>query len=493
MKKLLQQMDFGNEAGDDVEPGELAEYFYEQVEFEQFCKPSKKLEVVTAKKGVGKSALLKWSAERVSNYYPDDIVITCRGADLVRSKFKLGPATDNPNDRARDWMIRLCAMANRAIARTIKLAITDDDMTMVESAEIDGFKSRNIVGCLLDRLAKLIPGDGPQKISIQEEIQLAKRKKDRKIWFFVDDLDATFQNTKEEMLELATFFSACRYLNQDIQGYRFRATLRQDVWPLVRRFDEASDKTGQYVEQLDWSREEFTGLLAKRIQSQAIHIDAQSVETVDKMTEKDLWDLVFEKEMKWGDKMVPSSQVIYTLSYQRPRWGIQLCKLAQKLAVSRRLDVVSKSVIDDVWGEYGKKRIADLVAEHKHQCRDVEDLINAFQGAPRLFQRDELFDYINRKVTSHVRPVIEGVDSRSPKLIARFLYRIGFILARSDGEDGYEHYSFDQMPDFLLSRTSEDYNVAWEIHPCYRQALDITKVDQSHRTRFREMRRGKKR
>jgi len=46
------------------------------------------------------------------------------------------------------------------------------------------------------------------------------------------------------------------------------------------------------------------------------------------------------------------------------------------------------------------------------------------------------------------------------------------------------------MPDFLSTRTDEDFGVKWEIHPCYRQALDIRKLDQSHRERFRKLRDG---
>lgn len=70
------------------------------------------------------------------------------------------------------------------------------------------------------------------------------------------------------------------------------------------------------------------------------------------------------------------------------------------------------------------------------------------------------------------------------------MYRLGFIVARSEGEgDSYEHYRFDQMPDFLSGRTNEDFSLKWEIHPCYRQALDIQKLDESHRQRFERLRR----
>ena len=86
--------------------------------------------------------------------------------------------------------------------------------------------------------------------------------------------------------------------------------------------------------------------------------------------------------------------------------------------------------------------------------------------------------------------MIDGKRVRDQISIARFLYRIGFLVARSENADGsYEHYRFDQMPDFLSARTNEDFGVKWEIHPCYREALDIQKLNKSHKGEFHRLRR----
>ena len=189
--------------------------------------------------------------------------------------------------------------------------------------------------------------------------------------------------------------------------------------------------------------------------------------------------------------MVKTYRVIYVLSYERPRWAIQLCKLAVEAALRKHSARIAKDSIDEVWGEYGAKRIEDLVAEHKHQCPQVNELLNAFRGAARLMSRAELFTWIKNRVSEHLEVKIEGKPTRAPREIAQFMYRIGFIVARSENEDGqYEHYRFDQMSDFLLARTDDDFSVKWEIHPCYRQALDIKKLNQSHRERFMRLRKG---
>lgn len=492
-QQTLVNLQAGGEAADDVDPEELASYFVEQATFSRFLDPSKKLLVATARKGVGKSALLQWISHKVSAKDPEALVIKCRGADLVRSKFNLSSQLNTPNDYIRDWMIRICALVNRQLALTLNIALTDDQITLVETAELEGYKSRNLIGCLLDRLLSLFEKGKVTKITAKDEIQLLKRVNNRKVWIIIDDLDATYQSTNAESLELSTFFSACRYLMQDLRDIFFRITMRTDVWAIIRRYDESLDKVDQYVREILWYQRDFLQLLSLRIKAslEALSISFPKMPNhlpVEQAHERVLGQ-VFVPKMEWGDKLVDTYKVIYTLSYERPRWAIQLCKLAQEAAIRRRGTLIARGDIDEVWGEYGAKRIADLVAEHKHQCAQVQELLNAFRGSERLMSRDELFRWINNRISTHIAPVIEGESTRSPMEIARFLYRLGFILARSDRPDGsYEHYRFDQMPDFLTARTDEDFALKWEIHPCYREALNIKKLDKSHRERFSRQR-----
>lgn len=330
--------------------------------------------------------------------------------------------------------------------------------------------------------------------------------KDRRVWIIIDDLDATYQNTNLESLDLTTFFAACRYLTQDLKGLNIRACIRTDVWALLRRYDEALDKMSQYVSEILWHQGDFLALLALRIRASIKSTSNSPTKgPITSIAEQErLLELAFTPQMQWGDsrrrpsdmqpvlkpaRMVDTYKIIYTLSYERPRWAIQLCKLAQEAALRKHYTRITKDGIDEIWGEYGQKRIEDLVAEHKHQCPQVNELLNAFRGAVRLMSRGELFGWINNRVSEHLEVTIEGERTRSPQDIARFLYRIGFIIARSESESGdYEHYRFDQMPNFLSARTDDDFGIKWEIHPCYRQALDIHKLDHSHKERFGRLR-----
>jgi hypothetical protein len=491
----LKRFDFGNEAADDVPAEELAAYFVEQDTFAQFLSPTRRLMVATARRGVGKSALLQWIAYKIRKEKDGDLVILTRGADLVRAKFNLTSSLKTPNDYIHDWMVRICSIVNRHLAIEVGLALNDDEITLVETAEIEGFKSRNLIGCLVDRFQGLIGSSRTVgKLASKNEVELLKRTragKERSVWLIIDDLDATYQRTDEETINLCTFFSACRYLSKDVNGLNFRVSIRTDVWPMIRRFDEASGKLDQYREEILWSQEDFRRLLALRIQAGLSGNSRQEdeIERLSVKQQEDLLEHIFTPKMLWGDKTVAAYKLIYTLSYERPRWAIQLCKLSQKAAVRHGLNLITRNMIDEVWGEYGAKRIDDLVAEHKHQCPEVEEVVTAFRGAERVLTREGLTAWIGSHISTHLDVWIDGKGVRDALTIARFLYRIGFIVARSDNKDGsYEHYRFDQMSDFLSARTNEDFNVKWEIHPCYREALDIQKLNQSHKAQFGRLR-----
>lgn len=492
--QIIKKVDFGNEAGDDVPPNEILNFFVEQSSFENFLDPAKSILLATAKKGVGKSALIRWIEAKVEEDGKDVIVISCKGSDLVRSNFKISSDLKLPNDYIRDWMVRICALVNRRIGAELSIALGDDAITLVESAELDGFKSRNLVSALTDRMRRLIPQSATaEKLHATNEIELLKRFDKRKVWFLVDDLDATYQRTPQENLELSTFFSACRYLASQVTGINFRITMRTDVWPLIRRFDESLDKFEQYVHDITWSQADFRTLLSKRIKHQmellSIQTPAPSSSFRETEVEEHYVNQIFESKTIWNGSERPMYQIIYTLSYHRPRWAIQLCKFAQLEAIRMHQGLITKQHIDEVWGEYGRKRINDLIAEHKHQCRDVEELINGFRGAERRMSREELIVWITKRITNHLSPVIEGRQVKSPLDVAHFLFRLGFIVARAEKEDnGYEHYFFADMPDFLSSRTNQDFGVIWEIHPCYRQALDIQKLNQYQKKRHNHAR-----
>lgn len=489
MQYLIHNMDFGNEAGDDVAPDELRHFFFEQTAFRKLYDTKKRLQIVHARKGVGKSALINWLAERLRNADTDALVIKLRGSDITRAALGYTKELSTPQDRIHDWMARLCTIVNREVGRRIKWAGDDDSILLVEAAEVGGYKQRNIVSALTDRFSKLLGKYSADKLLVKNEIALMKRRDETQVWLLIDDLDATFQKQPSEIIDLSTFFSACRYLFQDVPGINIRVTLRTDVWPIIRRSDESLDKIDQYLMELAWSEDDFRSLLAKRIRWQISELKAKipepTYEYSPSMKEEYWISKVFCEVMNWGEYQKKTYKILYTLSYSRPRWGIQLAKLSQVPAKKENSDLIEKRHLDEVWGDYGRRRIDDLIVEHRHQCSMVEDIIYSFRGAERKMSRDQLLSWIKNHVTNLMTPVVDGKAVKDPLVVAHFLYRMGFVLARKDTEDGkaHDHYFYHEMPDFLSAVSRRDFGVQWEIHPCYREALDIQKFGKAMRRR----------
>ncbi len=60
--------------------------------------------------------------------------------------------------------------------------------------------------------------------------------------------------------------------------------------------------------------------------------------------------------------------------------------------------------------------------------------------------------------------------------IAQFLFRIGFLTARDElDEEDYRHYTHEDIPKLLRNRANPDFGYSWEIHPCFRQYLNLQK------------------
>ena len=73
---------FGNDAGEDESPEILASYFVDQAAFSRFLRPTNKLSVARAKKGMGKSALLsKFAYDRGEE--GEEIVVRLVGSQLI--------------------------------------------------------------------------------------------------------------------------------------------------------------------------------------------------------------------------------------------------------------------------------------------------------------------------------------------------------------------------------------------------------------------------
>ncbi len=152
--ELLSETVFGNEAGEDETPEILNSYFVSKPQFKRFWDPKRRFELVRARKGLGKSALLSKLRFDKSNLGRDNFVIYAKGADV--SQF-IDDWTPDPNALINKWQQALCALINLEIGRRLRLAFGDSTMTLVENSELAGYRDSNLIGALLDRLMTKLP------------------------------------------------------------------------------------------------------------------------------------------------------------------------------------------------------------------------------------------------------------------------------------------------------------------------------------------------
>ena len=260
---------FGNEAGEDEDKKRLGDYYLEKEKNKIFHDVNRKLGFVRARKGVGKSALLNYSAYKVEEKYKNDMVINIKASELIA----LYECDDYQSlHYINCWQQRICLRILNEIAKKIKFAATDDSMKIIENAEIMGYKGKNIISALSDRIALNLDKKIIQKKNSDKEIangfEILKRyseEKDQRVWLFIDDIDATFINTENNMIMVGTFFTACRYLVNSVSGLNIRASVRTDVWTMLRNYDEALDKCEQYMLDLVWSTKDTGEILYNKL------------------------------------------------------------------------------------------------------------------------------------------------------------------------------------------------------------------------------------
>ena len=126
------------------------------------------------------------------------------------------------------------------------------------------------------------------------------------------------------------------------------------------------------------------------------------------------------------------------------------------------------------------KRVSEYIrkqylGEHRHQCEQLEMLIEIFRDGPRSYSSIELIDLINETIIKNGKKVfIDGVEKEcNEKQIGKFLYRIGFITLRNNEYNkalGLTRYEDDP---YLFSEYNIDGSQQWEIHQAYRTVLKI--------------------
>lgn len=474
---------FGNEAGEDEDPKVLNSYFIDHEDFEDFFDKSRKLSIVSARKGMGKSALLSRLEHKLQHEeaYGNPIIVRVKGNDL------LGLGDFSGKDQAyleSYWRQIVCKRVILEIGTRIGFALSSNEMSVIEVSELEGLKSKNIVGGLISRVVGKIPGLSAEvKASIPNDLGMLLSNYQSShgssvVWLLVDDIDAKYQDTVDYQARIGSFFSAIRSLAFDLNNLNVRATVRSDVWSCLRHLEDL-DKFDQYIIEIIWTKRHMRDILAKRVLSYVKRMHPDSMESSYSIGRdyNKIIDLVFVSPIQWGENSdARIFEAISAFSNRRPRWMGQLCRMAA--AKARKMPGSYKINFDHIryiLEDYGRNRRDDLIKEHKHQFEDLEALIDAFRATEREFNYDDINsiieeNYIRGRPVSAV-PKVDGSPYCHPIDLGNFIYKLGMISSMQDGGRSFTHFIDD--PDLYRSTENRKCNITWSIHPSYREFLKI--------------------
>ncbi|MHB0926185.1 MAG: P-loop ATPase, Sll1717 family, partial [Gallionellaceae bacterium] len=193
---------FGYDSGEDEPPELLNSYFVMIPEFKKFFDSKQQLSIVRARKGMGKSSLISKLHNDLLQNVQSNIIIRVTGNDLITlGNFQSADQAVLENT----WKEAICRRICIEIGSKIEWAFTDQKMSMVEAAEIAGYKDQNLVSALTQRIGGLIqtvlrasadsevkPGsDQILKTGLSRPLESLRRYQEDEnvtVWVLIDDV-----------------------------------------------------------------------------------------------------------------------------------------------------------------------------------------------------------------------------------------------------------------------------------------------------------------
>lgn len=472
---------FGNDSGENERDQALKEYFVEIPEFRKFFSDENELGFVRARKGMGKSAMLKVLSLRRKEINPDDLVIFTTGNELMG----MGDFTGKSQAYLENhWKQVVCKRICVEVGRKINFALTDLEMSMVEAAELEGYKDLNILSALTERAGGVLQkalvaiGGTPiveptKKRGVQNAEQALKNlqaKADRTVWFLIDDIDAKYVDDDENQQRVGAFFSAMRSLAFSVSGLRLRASVRTDVWRNLRKMED-QDKLRQYVIDIAWRDDALRTIFTRRILSYLKRKQfPPALIWSETQNYYEIFDQVFYGKFHWSKQSVEPFLPLKVLAGGRPRWMGQLAKMAGTKAGTKR---ISETNLYDAMQEFGQEKLSDIQKEHSHQFAELEKLIQSFRGGKREYNRYQLLKVISEKFAAKIIhiPNINGYPYRDVEQLAEFLFEIDFLIAHRPGKSDFVMYNND--PELFSTEENNQNKILWTVHSSYRNFLRI--------------------
>lgn len=483
---------FGNVDAQKESQGILNSFFLTKKAFDSFLDTNNPFYLVSARKGMGKSALLSFFGNKLRQNQ-ENVVIKTKGTDIFSIDKSEELNGKNHFYLQNFWKKRICKTIIIEIVNQIGFAGTDLLMKIFESLEEEDFLEKNIIGAIISRLefALKIPNAEfkmrEKNIKNWESVLKQYQKKYLKsdVWLLIDDIDDGYTDTDDHSNLIICFFSSIANLSYEIENINIRATVRTDVWNSLRKHSNF-DKIRPFVTSIDWKEDDLKTILIKRIITYAERIDPHSREAqYDLKTDsEEILSIVFnESKTLWTNYDIEINKAVIKYSNQVPRAMIELCIMSAQKAYEKNFPKIGRTAFDKTLKEFGQNRISDIVKEHKYQFDDLMPLIYSFRSGSRYYKYSELIDFLEEKYLTYLSkdghvPDIDRYSYQYPHQLAEFLYKIGFFSARIAPEYKSEinlsgDIRFQDEPDFFSTVENRENKIMWSIHPTYRKGLSI--------------------
>lgn len=354
---------------------------------------------------------------------------------------------------------------------------TYEDFLEQEKPDTKIFHAINSINDMFN-LTSYIKGNDNQ---IKRQIAI-NFQKNKEVYVFIDDLDRGWNGDKISIHRISSLISALRDLSNSERGLKFRVSLRSDMYSLLRYDDSNLDKVSQNILDVKWTRDDLLRILVLRVQ----HFLGNNInsEDVDKLSQNGLekllskvMELTFSGTGKWHNK--PIHNILLSLIRERPRDLINLCTLAAKEAGQNKHELIQTKDWEAVFKQYSVDRFEDTITEHRDELSldGVQLLLNGMKttrseskSGSSLYSKDDILQKITNVLGQHdIRRNGEALKLSGVEAL-KFLYSIGFVIARKDDNNtGFiTRITYDQNHNLI----DQDSGFKFEIHPAFRWALN---------------------
>lgn len=461
---------FGYEDAESEPIERLRQYYFKNEIFARVV-ADLPIRILVGHKGIGKSALFKIAiAEDQENgnlpilIKPDDI------AELAEKR------DENFLLTIRKWKFGLIEIIGKKVLS--EFGMNDDGF----SGKIIQFGGK-IMSLISDSVTSL-----KDKINIKptQKILLDSFLKKNKIIVYIDDLDRGWQGKKDDITRISALLNCIRDMCNENLGLYFRVSLRSDVFYAVRTSDESTDKIESAVIWHSWTNHEILVMLVKRIFTyDKEQIDErQLLKTTQAHVASHLtrvMEKTFHGRGKWEN--VPTYKVLMSLIRRRPRDLVKLCTLAARKAYVNKRNIISADDFQSIFEEYSTGRMTDTENEFKSELPDIKRLLYGMKPSKKGLSAANSYVLNTPELHLKINNIIErgkfyfaNGQTATAKELSHFLYKINFLTARKQTEDGFIHRKYFEENQYLSS-TFSDFGYDWEIHPAYRWALQPDSIN----------------